>query len=198
MHFWQSLQTSYGKSSPSTRYIQWGNESSWIIETEVDCFMPSACIATPSLWELCSSVCISFFVFFFRTDADKHCSWSLVSSLRMKLLILEDHRNSIIACTCTNSKCSIPESSTSFSNTNVIKTHGSESRGQEEATCTLVFWPTLPLQWVIFFAHPALACGLWFNLFGIIAFPVSQPYLLDFSEPFTLYKYNNFQTCPVV
>ena len=24
----------------------------------------------------------------------------------------------------------------------VIKTHGSESRGQEEAACTRVFWPT--------------------------------------------------------
>ena len=28
----------------------------------------------------------------------------------------------------------------------VIKTHGSESRGQEEAACTRVFWPTRPLQ----------------------------------------------------
>ena len=27
-----------------------------------------------------------------------------------------------------------------------IKTHGSESRGQEEAVCTRVFWPTQPLQ----------------------------------------------------
>ena len=27
-----------------------------------------------------------------------------------------------------------------------IKTHGSESRGQEEAAYTHVFWPTLPLQ----------------------------------------------------
>ena len=27
-----------------------------------------------------------------------------------------------------------------------IKTHGSESRGQEEAACTRVFWPTRPLQ----------------------------------------------------
>ena len=31
-----------------------------------------------------------------------------------------------------------------------IKTHGSESRGQEEAACTHVFWPTRPLQWVIY------------------------------------------------
>ena len=31
-----------------------------------------------------------------------------------------------------------------------IKTHGSESRGQEEAACTRVFWPTQPLQWVIY------------------------------------------------
>ena len=29
-----------------------------------------------------------------------------------------------------------------------IKTHGSESRGQEEAACTRVFWPTRPLQLV--------------------------------------------------
>ena len=29
---------------------------------------------------------------------------------------------------------------------NDIKTHGSESRGQEEAACTRVFWPTRPLQ----------------------------------------------------
>ena len=28
----------------------------------------------------------------------------------------------------------------------VIKTHGSESRGQEEAACMRVFWPTRPLQ----------------------------------------------------
>ena len=28
----------------------------------------------------------------------------------------------------------------------VIKTHGSESGGQEEATCTRVFWPMRPLQ----------------------------------------------------
>ena len=28
----------------------------------------------------------------------------------------------------------------------VIKTHGSESRGQEEASCMRVFWPTRPLQ----------------------------------------------------
>ena len=28
----------------------------------------------------------------------------------------------------------------------LIKTHGSESRGQEEAACTRVFWPTRPLQ----------------------------------------------------
>ena len=27
-----------------------------------------------------------------------------------------------------------------------IKTHSSESRGQEEAACTHVFWPTRPLQ----------------------------------------------------
>ena len=27
-----------------------------------------------------------------------------------------------------------------------IKTHGSESRGQEEAACMHVFWPTRPLQ----------------------------------------------------
>ena len=27
-----------------------------------------------------------------------------------------------------------------------IKTHGSESRGQEEAACTRVFWPTRPLH----------------------------------------------------
>ena len=27
-----------------------------------------------------------------------------------------------------------------------ITTHGSESRGQEEAACTRVFWPTRPLQ----------------------------------------------------
>ena len=27
-----------------------------------------------------------------------------------------------------------------------IKTHGSESRGQEEAACMCVFWPTRPLQ----------------------------------------------------
>ena len=31
-----------------------------------------------------------------------------------------------------------------------IKTHGSESRGQEEAACMRVFWPTRPLQWVIY------------------------------------------------
>ena len=29
---------------------------------------------------------------------------------------------------------------------NQIKTHGSESRGQEEAACMRVFWPTRPLQ----------------------------------------------------
>ena len=29
---------------------------------------------------------------------------------------------------------------------NIIKTHGSESRGQEEAACMHVFWPTRPLQ----------------------------------------------------
>ena len=29
---------------------------------------------------------------------------------------------------------------------NVIKTHGSESRGQEEAAYMRVFWPTRPLQ----------------------------------------------------
>ena len=28
----------------------------------------------------------------------------------------------------------------------IIKTHGSESRGQEEVACTRVFWPTRPLQ----------------------------------------------------
>ena len=28
----------------------------------------------------------------------------------------------------------------------LIKTHSSESRGQEEAACTRVFWPTRPLQ----------------------------------------------------
>ena len=33
---------------------------------------------------------------------------------------------------------------------NIIKTHGSESRGQEEAACMRVFWPTRPLQWVIY------------------------------------------------
>ena len=27
-----------------------------------------------------------------------------------------------------------------------IKTHGSESRGQEEAACMRIFWPTQPLQ----------------------------------------------------
>ena len=27
-----------------------------------------------------------------------------------------------------------------------IKTHGSESQGQEEAACMRVFWPTQPLQ----------------------------------------------------
>ena len=27
-----------------------------------------------------------------------------------------------------------------------IKTHGSESRGPEEAACMRVFWPTRPLQ----------------------------------------------------
>ena len=27
-----------------------------------------------------------------------------------------------------------------------IKTHGSELRGQEEAACMRVFWPTRPLQ----------------------------------------------------
>ena len=27
-----------------------------------------------------------------------------------------------------------------------IKTHGSESRGQEEAACVRVCWPTRPLQ----------------------------------------------------
>ena len=32
----------------------------------------------------------------------------------------------------------------------IIKTHGSESRGQEEAACMRVFWPTRPLQWVIY------------------------------------------------
>ena len=31
-----------------------------------------------------------------------------------------------------------------------IKTHGSELQGQEEAACTHVFWPTQPLQWVIY------------------------------------------------
>ena len=25
---------------------------------------------------------------------------------------------------------------------NIITTHGSESRGQEEAVCTRIFWPT--------------------------------------------------------
>ena len=30
--------------------------------------------------------------------------------------------------------------------TGSIKTHGSESRGQEEAACMRVFWPTRPLQ----------------------------------------------------
>ena len=28
----------------------------------------------------------------------------------------------------------------------LIKTHGSESRGREEAACMCVFWPTRPLQ----------------------------------------------------
>ena len=28
----------------------------------------------------------------------------------------------------------------------LIKTHGSESRGQEEAACMRVFWPMRPLQ----------------------------------------------------
>ena len=28
----------------------------------------------------------------------------------------------------------------------MIKTHGSESRGQEEAACTRIFWPTRQLQ----------------------------------------------------
>ena len=28
----------------------------------------------------------------------------------------------------------------------ILKTHGSESRGQEEAACMRVFWPTRPLQ----------------------------------------------------
>ena len=31
-----------------------------------------------------------------------------------------------------------------------IKTHSDESRGQEEAACTRIFWPTQPLQWVIY------------------------------------------------
>ena len=31
-----------------------------------------------------------------------------------------------------------------------IKTHGSESQGQEEAECMCVFWPTRPLKWVIY------------------------------------------------
>ena len=35
---------------------------------------------------------------------------------------------------------------TTTSNVTIIKTHGSESRGQEEAAYTHVFWPTQPLQ----------------------------------------------------
>ena len=33
-----------------------------------------------------------------------------------------------------------------YDNSTHIKTHGSESRGQEEAACMRVFWPTRPLQ----------------------------------------------------
>ena len=33
-----------------------------------------------------------------------------------------------------------------FKEDSKIKTHGSESRGQEEAACMRVFWPTQPLQ----------------------------------------------------
>ena len=36
--------------------------------------------------------------------------------------------------------------STSLLKDYAIKTHGSESRGQEEAACMRVFWPTRPLQ----------------------------------------------------
>ena len=40
--------------------------------------------------------------------------------------------------------------SKAFEEDSKIKTHGSESRGQEEPACMRVFWPTRPLQWVIY------------------------------------------------
>ena len=52
-----------------------------MMEIDIDCFIISAHITTASLWELCSSVYASLFIFFFQTNVDKHCSWSFVLSL---------------------------------------------------------------------------------------------------------------------
>lgn len=93
-----------------------GNESCQMRETKMDHLTSSVCITAPSLWEMCSSIFAFFFIFFW-TDANKHCHWWFVSSSNKVcwFLILEDHCNSIITCTCTKIKCNVHESLMSFS-----------------------------------------------------------------------------------
>ena len=86
---------------------------------------PSSCITTyvHLPYDNCfpASVYASLFIFFFQIDVDEH-QLLLVTCLISKqtLLILKDCRKSIIACTCTENKCGMCESSTSFNNTDNI------------------------------------------------------------------------------
>ena len=76
------------------------------------------------------------------------CSFTYLRGKSISLFILYGSQGSVFGFKGQNnfSELEHTHSSTIKHYTCMIKTHGSESRGQEEAACTRVFWPTRPLQ----------------------------------------------------
>ena len=98
--------------------VSGGDESSRMMETVLDCFMPSTRIAAPSLQELCSTICASLSSFY--EPMLKTLLLVICFVCKQSWTILEDHHNFIIARACTRNRCGVRESSTSYSNTNIF------------------------------------------------------------------------------
>ena len=79
--------------------VSGGDESSRMMETELDCFTPSTRIAAPSLQELCSTICASLSSF--SEPMLKTLLLVICFVCKQSWKILEDHHNFIIARTCT-------------------------------------------------------------------------------------------------
>ena len=74
-----------------------------MMETEMDCYTPSACSHSHAFMMNCVSAFAHLSSSFFQTDADKHCSWSLLPSLHQFLNVATP------LCLCTKNQCGVLE-----------------------------------------------------------------------------------------